>query len=102
MQGFLLLGDLGVHSYLDTLNPENVEKLYGDALGALMVMHTHKDTRADRFPPYDRSLLINEMQLFRDWYLEKHLGLALHPEQWQMLDEVLNQIRMYLNRGEGS
>ena len=33
--GFLLLSDLGSRSYLDDLNDETVERLYGDALGAL-------------------------------------------------------------------
>jgi len=105
-QGFLLLGDLGVQNYLDALNAANVEKLYGDALGALMVMHTHKDSRADRFPPYDRSLLMNEMNLFRDWYLEKYLGLALDAGQQQALNNVfeilissaLEQPRVWVHR----
>ena len=35
VQGFLLLEDLGSTLYLDHLNAESAERLYGDALGAL-------------------------------------------------------------------
>ena len=34
-QGFLLLSDLGSRLYLDELNEKTVDRLYGDALGAL-------------------------------------------------------------------
>ncbi|TNG00057.1 MAG: aminoglycoside phosphotransferase, partial [Gammaproteobacteria bacterium] len=37
-RGFLLLGDLGDRLYLDELNEETVERLYGDAIGALLAM----------------------------------------------------------------
>ena len=105
-QGFLLLSDLGVMNYLDALNAANVERLYGDAMKALMVVHAHKDSCADRFPPYNRSLLMNEMNLFRDWYLEKYLSLVLHEEHRQILKNVfeilissaLEQPRVWVHR----
>ena len=40
-QGFLLLGDLGDRLYLGELNEESAERLYGDAIGALVTLQAH-------------------------------------------------------------
>ncbi len=82
-QGFLLLSDLGSTPYLDVLNDDSVERLYGDALDAL----TRLQARGPReLPAYDRELLMTEMGLFRDWYLGEHLGLALSDEEREALE----------------
>ncbi len=82
-QGFLLLSDLGSTPYLDVLNDDSVERLYGDALEAL----TRLQARGPReLPAYDRELLMTEMGLFRDWYLGEHLGLALSDEEREALE----------------
>ena len=39
-QGFLLLSDLGHRQYLAELNEQTVERLYGDALGALATLQS--------------------------------------------------------------
>jgi len=74
-QGFLLLTDLGLQLYLNALQETQVEKLYTDALNALMLMQTH--TSSDGLPLYDQQLLHREMDLFTDWLLDKHLNLSL-------------------------
>ena len=83
-RGFLLLTDLGARSYLAALDEHSVEVLYGDALAALLAMQGRASTSA--LPPYDRSLLRAEMELFRHWYLERQLGLRLSAGQQQALD----------------
>ncbi|MDA1107254.1 MAG: phosphotransferase [Proteobacteria bacterium] len=73
-RGFLLLGDLGTRCYLDALNEDTVERLYGDALDALWRLQSRCDgVTALPLPPYDDALLMREMVLFRDWFLERHL-----------------------------
>lgn len=86
-QGFLLLGDLGSRQYLDELNVGNVDRLYGDALGALATLQAH-GPGADVLPPYDRELLWREMELFRDWLLHKHLGITLGGTILTLLNET--------------
>ena len=86
-QGFFLVTDLGSRVYLDELNAQTVERLYGDALGALVTMQAC-GPRDNTLPPYDRTLLMAEMSLFRDWYLGEHLGLALSDSQQQTLVQV--------------
>ncbi len=86
-QGFLLLGDLGSLQYLDELNEQNADRLYGDALEALATMQVG-GPGGDELPPYDRQLLWQEMELFRDWLLHKHLGVVPDGDILRMLNET--------------
>lgn len=88
-QGFLLLSDLGAQQYLSALNENTVDLLYGDALGALVVLQTC-GPGSDALPPYDESLLRREMELFRDWYLGRHLGLSPGDSEQAVLDETFS------------
>ncbi len=90
-QGFLLLSDLGERLYLPHLSEATVERLYGDALGALIVLQTGTYTEGGPpgfLPDYDEALLRREMELFRDWYLVRHLGLALSRSQQHVLEDA--------------
>lgn len=84
-QGFLLITDLGSQVYLDKLDETTVSGLYADAINALVHMQTYK---GNSIPDYDQELLLNEMELFREWYLGKHLNIELNSLQQSMLDET--------------
>lgn len=86
-QGFLLLSDLGSAPYLDVLDEETVERLYGDALGALATLQACTPDNA-ALPAYHRVLLLNEMELSREWLVGKHLGLSLDDTQTGVIDSV--------------
>ncbi len=85
-QGFLLLEDLGSEHYLDVLSESNAQRLYGDALGALMIIQASGPREG--LPDYDRALLMRELGLFREWLLEGQLGLRLSTADQQMLDST--------------
>ena len=85
-RGFLLITDLGSQPYLAALNPESVESLYHDALAALVVLQAGIHTDSGFLPPYDAALLRREMELFREWYLGRHLGLRLSDAHQATLD----------------
>jgi len=85
-QGFLLLSDLGCRQYLDELNEQSVERLYGDAMRALATLQA-ADPMDGALPPYDRELLWREMELFREWLLGRHLKLELGEAEQKLLDE---------------
>lgn len=90
-QGYLLLSDLGSRPYLAALDETSVERLYGDALGALAAIQAcHPD--AAGLPPYDRKLLLAEQELFRDWLIGKHLDIALTPAQAALCDRVFARL----------
>jgi aminoglycoside/choline kinase family phosphotransferase len=84
-QGFLLLSDLGSRPYLDELNNDTVGRLYGDALSALATIQTCVPGQG-ALPPYDRTLLLNEMELFREWLIGRHLNTAPDNAQTACID----------------
>ena len=88
-QGFLLLSDLGSRPYLDELNGDSVERLYGDALSALATIQTCVTWGAG-LPAYDRALLLKEMGLFREWLLGKHLAITVDATQAALVDAVFS------------
>jgi aminoglycoside/choline kinase family phosphotransferase len=83
-QGFLLLSDLGNRLYLDELNENTVDRLYGDAMGALATLQSC-DPGGSALPSYDRKLLLFEMSLFRDWLVGTHLDIRLDRSQQEDL-----------------
>ena len=92
-QGFLLMTDLGTRSYLDELNESTVDRLYGDAMGALVVLQVGTYRETDFLPNYSESLLMDEMALFRDWYLAKHLGCDLDSTRSAVLEQTFVCLR---------
>lgn len=103
-QGFLLLSDLGDVTYLSNLNQETASGLYHDANMALIKLQLASQPNV--LPDYDAELLTREMQLFPDWYINKHLNLTLSEKQKAALQqtfEVLNnnilaQGKVYVHR----
>ena len=89
-EGFLLLEDLGATDYLSVLTPDSVDALYADATGALLRLQT--TAPVEGLPPYDRELLLREMQLFPDWLLETHLGLPISADERGMLDQAFERL----------
>ncbi len=92
-RGFLLITDLGERLYLDALGESTVERLYDDAMAALVRLQVGSGS-VTWLPPYDATLLRGEMELFREWYLGRHLGLSLDDRQNALLDttfELLTQ-----------
>lgn len=103
-QGFLLLSDLGTTSYLHALNDGSADELFRDAIDALL--RWQLASRPDMLPPYDEVLLAREMQLFPEWYLQRHLGFTLDSAQRRtlaavfalILDNNLAQPAVYVHR----
>jgi aminoglycoside/choline kinase family phosphotransferase len=77
-QGFVLIGDLGRQHYLEALaQGADPEPLYADAVDALVRMQSGDPAEAAELPPYDRELLMRELELFPEWFVSRHLSLAL-------------------------
>jgi N-acetylmuramate 1-kinase len=91
-RGFLLLSDLGTRQYLDELDARQVDRLYADALAALVTMQTADDAAARTLPRYDRALLLREMQLFPEWFLGRHLGATLDDAERAMLARLFDAL----------
>ncbi len=88
-RGFLLLTDLGDCQYLDVLNLENVDALYGAAFQSLLTLQS-VGRRQGNLPIYNEALLLREMVLFRDWYVEESLGIKMDTTQHNTLEQVFS------------
>lgn len=105
-EGYFLLSDLGHTHYLAVLNPQNASSLYADAMQVLLTLQQQGAVYLRSLPAYDQELLLREMNLFRDWYLVKHLGLDLSSEQHAVLgdsfaflaEQALAQPRVFVHR----
>ncbi len=91
-RGYLLLTDLGDTTYLAALraNPARAGELFDAATDALVGWQ--RASRAGVLPPYDEALLRRELQLFPDWFLSRHLGVALAPSQAAVLAGAFDRI----------
>src|SRR5918992_3563917 len=85
-QGFLLLSDLGRRTYLHELNAANANRLFADAIDALL--RWQLATRPGELRPYDEALLRREMNLFPEWYVERHLRKSLSSAQRNSLETI--------------
>jgi N-acetylmuramate 1-kinase len=112
-EGFLLLDDLGNLTYLAALetlskpaDTPRIGGLYGDALDALVKMQSGCDAGARALPHYDSALLKREMELFPEWFVNRHLGVALRSDDRALLDaafavlidSALAQPRVFVHR----
>jgi aminoglycoside/choline kinase family phosphotransferase len=103
-QGFLLLSDLGNTTYLQALTAANARGLYEAATDSLIKIQLA--SRKNELPPYDEALLLREMRLFPEWYVDKHLNFTLNESQKNKLESVfariiadnLAQPRVYVHR----
>jgi len=108
-RGFLLLDDFGSTTYLQRLqectgDDERIDALMRDAIEALVRMQAA--SRAGVFPEYDRTLLSRELDLYPQWYVARHRGVALddaaratlHDAFERILANNLAQPRVFVHR----
>jgi aminoglycoside/choline kinase family phosphotransferase len=89
-RGFLLLNDLGNKTFLDVIDSENADALFGDALQALLAFQ--QLPMVAPLPGYDVALLRRELELFPEWYVKRELGIefdAAQQQQWQSVSDLL-------------
>jgi len=86
--GYLLLSDLGRQSYIETLNAENADELFADAIAALI--RWQRASLPHTLPPYDRALLRRESNLFAEWYVTRHLSVTLTAVEQGILDSTFD------------
>lgn len=105
-QGFLLLTDFGDRVLLKVLNASNAEALYGKALDALAVLQTCRTVGNWDVPAFTQEFMRRELLLFKEWFLERHLQLALSNETEHQLiacfdflaQSAANQPQVFMHR----
>ena len=85
-QGFLLLEDLSVQTFLHVLDEASADALFETALARLVQLQSI--ALPDDFPAYDAALLLRELRLFDEWFLGVHLGIGLDADERAGLQAV--------------
>ncbi len=87
--GFLIIQDFGNTHYLNILDDKNFKSLYTKAIECIIDMQ-----KADPsgLPLYDKAFLHVEMDLMKEWYLQKKLGLQLSDSQNELIAKSLDAI----------
>ncbi|ACB36164.1 aminoglycoside phosphotransferase [Leptothrix cholodnii SP-6] len=101
-EGFLLLSDLGQRTYLAELQSQDpstpaglkrADGLYRDALGALVTLQGIAPPAG--LPVYDAAMVQRELELFPEWYIARHRGIALDATERETLArsfELIGQV----------
>lgn len=103
-RGFLLLSDLGDDTYLDVMKREGfklaqADELFVNAIDTLIKFQSRSHT--EELPIYDEVLLRRELDLFPEWYLQRHLGLVIDDPLKKCLEQLFNQlIEQVLSQGK--
>lgn len=90
-QGFLLLPDFGTRMLLPELDQHSVDQHYAHAFASLLQMQTGCDTQG--LSPYDAPRLDAEMELFPTWFLQRHLGLSVSCEDFDVIEATMTLLR---------
>ena len=88
-QGYLILEDFGNTPLLGVLNTSTFKTHYTDAMDEILKMQK-ADTK--ELPLYDKAFLHFEMDLMKEWYLEKKLDLTLTSDEEKSIEKALNYI----------
>ena len=88
-QGFILLEDLGDELLLRALSQNNADKLYTAAMTTLLHIQQCPTTHP-QLPSFDKSFMLQELSLFREWFLKAYLTLQLNTNEIALLDETFD------------
>ena len=93
-QGLLLLTDLGPATYYQTvirhdLPDDTLQTMYRQAIHALVAM---QQTGTRGLPVYDEAKLLQELELFPQWYAQQHCQATLTPSETDMLASVFSEL----------
>lgn len=106
--GFMVLNDLGNTTFLTAMTQETSQSAHKalllEAIDELIVLQ--KASRPGQLPPYDREVMLREINLFPEWFVAKELGKELNFKQrrlWQqavdtLLPPLLAQPQVYVHR----
>ena len=89
-RGFVLMEDLGDRTLLPELTLTTVDGHYDDAMEAILAMQLAADTTG--LPDYDEPRLVAEMELMPEWFLQRHLGMAIECEEWDVVEQAFRAL----------
>lgn len=95
--GFLLLKDFGDDIFFNSINNSDQEKYYEQAIQSLLKIQKYPTVGA-KLPYFDKPFMLQEMQLFIDWFLIAYLNIELLSEEMEIIQNTMiwlaNQISL--------
>jgi N-acetylmuramate 1-kinase len=90
--GFLLLEDLGHHTYLHVIEAGNADAdtMFEAAVAQLLKLQAVAPPA--NLPAYDEAMLARELKLFDEWFLGRHLGVTLDCGDLEALELVYRRL----------
>ena len=107
-QGFIILNDFGDIQYLKAMQHDTSSQTHKalllDAIDELIILQ--KASQPNILPEYSHEILLQEINLFPEWFVAKELGRELNFAQrklWQqtidaLLPEIEKQPKVYVHR----
>lgn len=107
-RGFLLIEDLGSHTFLESIqagiSDAERQRLFSEAIRILV--RWQAISRPGVLPDYDEKVLSRELALFPDWFVVKHIGRGMTPDEtadWNelcavLLGSILNEPKVFVHR----
>ncbi|KTD17657.1 aminoglycoside phosphotransferase family protein [Legionella jordanis] len=89
-QGFALLDDFGDELLLAHLSTQTADELYAAAIAIILLMQQYRPGTAITLPAFDKSFMLQELNVFREWFLDAYLKLKLSAEDNKLLDDCFN------------
>lgn len=90
-RGFLLIDNLGDRLYLADLDPGSVEALYGEALSTLLRLQQSPPPEP-KLPDYSSDKLLQEMELFPEWFVTQLLGYELDASEGLLIKQSFDAL----------
>ncbi len=86
-KGFLLVENLGEGLFSKHVNAETAPVIYGEALLTQLAM-AQIPLEGVSVPLFDREFILQELGIFREWFVQQMLGVKLGVEDIKVLDTV--------------
>lgn len=105
-EGFVLLDDFGDGLLLEQLSSSTAHSLYLASLAIIKQMQNYKEISAKKLRVFDKEFMLQELHLFKDWFLKAYLGLDLTSSEENLLKnsfaflikEISRQPRVFTHR----
>ncbi|OUT98490.1 MAG: hypothetical protein CBC01_03255 [Betaproteobacteria bacterium TMED41] len=93
--GFLLLEDFGNETYLDSYkkNPRKIQVLLKNGISSIIQLQSwglKNQKKCQNLSIFSKQMLFNELHLFENWYLKKHLKMFLVKKELEDLKKTFS------------
>ncbi len=90
--GFYLLSDLGDKPLACVLSEYKTKTYYRDALRLLAKIALVKGTDKHALPVFDEAFINTELNIFIQWFIERHLAITLNDSEHALINRVFNRL----------